>query len=295
MTTLIPWTDTANLTQITAAFLAGYIPSTRKGYTFGLKQWFTWCNERGIDPLHAQRPHIDLWARWLEEERQLAPATVMHYLCILRSFYRYCQDEDIIVKSPATKVRLPKVSTESRTRGMTRQELSRFLASSDYNPTYHAMCCLLALNGLRISEACGANIEDLSIERGHRTLTITRKGSKRQTIPLSPKTARTIEALIGERTSGPILLTKDGTRMTRSNASKAIGRIGKLAGIETKMHPHRLRHAFATVALDAGVPIHDVQDSMGHADPRTTTRYSRNRFALDKNATHIVTAFLSGG
>jgi site-specific recombinase XerD len=61
------------------------------------------------------------------------------------------------------------------------------------------------------------------------------------------------------------------------------------------MHPHRLRHAFVTTALDAGVPLHDVQDSAGHADPRTTMRYNRNRYSLDWNATHIVTAFLAGG
>lgn len=295
MTTIIPWSETANLNQITAAFLAGYKPITRRTYADGLRNWFKWCAEHGIEPIQAQRPHIDLWARWLEEERNAMPATVMKRLCILRSFYRYLEDEDIIVKSPATKVRLPKVSTDSQTRGMTRQEISRFLATSEYNLTYHAMCCLLTLNGLRISEACDADIEDLGVERGHRTLTITRKGSKRQTIPLSPKTARTIELVIDERSTGPILVTKDGTRMTRSNGAKAVARIGKRAGIETHMHPHRLRHAFATVALDAGVPIHDVQDSMGHADPRTTTRYNRNRFALDRNATHIVTAFLSGG
>jgi integrase/recombinase XerD len=294
-TTVIPWADTANLTQITAAFLAGYGPGTRKSYAEGLRAWFRWCDDHGIDPLKAARPHIDLWGRWLEEERKLMPSSVMHRLCILRSFYRYLEDEEIITVSPARKIRLPRVSTDSQTRGMTRTELARFLAASERNPTYHAMCCLLALNGLRISEVCSANIEDLGIERGHRTLTITRKGGKRQTIPLSPKTARTIESLIGERTSGSILLTKDGTRMTRTNAAKAVARIGKAAGIETHVHPHRLRHAFVTTALDAGVPLHDVQDSAGHSDPRTTMRYNRNRFSLDRNATHIVTAFIAGG
>ena len=294
-TSIVPWSEGANLDRITAAFLAGYKPVTRKTYFLGLKIWFRWCADHGIDPLKAQRPHIDLWGRWLEEERQSKPATVMSRLCILRSFYRYLEDEDIIFKSPAARVRLPRVSTDSQTRGLDRAEVSRFLITSEYNPTYHAMCCLLALNGLRISEACGANVEDLGVERGHRTLTVTRKGGNRQTIPLSPKTARIIESLVGERTEGPILITGCGTRMTRSNAAKAVARIGKKTRIETKMHPHRLRHAFVTIALDAGVPLHDVQDSAGHADPRTTMRYNRNRFSLDRNATHIVTAFLAGG
>lgn len=292
---VMPWPQGTSVSQLTAAFLAGYGPTTRKSYAEGLRAWFRWCNEHNLDPLRVARPHIDLWARWLEEERHLAPATVMHRLCTLRSFYRYLEDEEVIALSPARKVRLPKVSTDSQTRGMSRTEVARFLATSERNPTYHAMCCLLALNGLRISEACSANIEDLGVERGHRTLTVTRKGGNRQTIPLSPKTARTVESIVAERSNGPILVTQAGTRMTRTNAAKAVGRIGKQAGIETKVHPHRLRHAFVTIGLDAGIPLHDMQDSAGHADPRTTMRYNRNRFSLDRNATHIVTAFVSGG
>jgi integrase/recombinase XerD len=65
---------------------------------------------------------------------------------------------------------------------------------------------LLALNGLRVSEATGADIEHLGLERGHRTLIITRKGGKVATIPLAPRTARAIDLAIGERTDGPLSL-----------------------------------------------------------------------------------------
>ena len=66
-------------------------------------------------------------------------------------------------------------------------------------PAEHALISLLALNGLRVSEATGADIEHLGLERGHRTLTITRKGGKVVTIPLAPRTARAIDLAIGER------------------------------------------------------------------------------------------------
>jgi integrase len=65
---------------------------------------------------------------------------------------------------------------------------------------------LLALNGLRVSETTGADIEHLGLERGHRTLTITRKGGKVVTVPLAPRTARAIDLAIGERTDGPVFL-----------------------------------------------------------------------------------------
>ena len=72
-------------------------------------------------------------------------------------------------------------------------------------PGEHALISLLALNGLRVSEATGADIEHLGLERGHRTLTITRKGGKVVTIPLAPRTARAIGLATGEDSSGPPL------------------------------------------------------------------------------------------
>jgi len=77
-------------------------------------------------------------------------------------------------------------------------------------PAEHALISLLALNGLRVSEATGADIEHLGLERGHRTLTISRKGGKVVTIPLAPRTARAIDLATGERCDGPVFLTMTG-------------------------------------------------------------------------------------
>ena len=79
---------------------------------------------------------------------------------------------------------------------------------------------LLALNGLRISEATGADIEHLGLERGHRTLIIARKGGKVVTIPLAPRTARAIDLAVGERTEGPLFLAADGRRLDRHGCTK---------------------------------------------------------------------------
>ena len=71
-------------------------------------------------------------------------------------------------------------------------------------------------------------------------------------------------------------------------------RIARRAGIAKRVGPHILRHAFITVALDAGVPLRDVQAAAVHADPRTTMRYDRARVSLDRHATYIVATFLAG-
>jgi integrase/recombinase XerD len=161
-------------------------------------------------------------------------------------------------------------------------------------PPEHALISLLALNGLRVSEATGADIEHLGLERGHRTLTVTRKGGKVVTISLAPRTARAIDLAIGERTDGPVFLAGDGRRLDRHGAGRIVCRIARRAGIAKTVTPHTLRHAFITAALDAGVPLRDVQEAASHADPRTTMRYDRARGSLDRHATYIVAAYVAG-
>jgi integrase/recombinase XerD len=162
--------------------------------------------------------------------------------------------------------------------GLDRNELGAFLVAAGLGPsTEHGLISLLALKGLRVSEATGADIEALGIERGHRTLVVTRRGGKVVTIPLAPRTARAIDLAVGERTEGPIFLAADGRRLDRHGAGRVVRRVARRAGISKPVGPHTLRHAFITAALDAGVPLRDVQEAASHADPRTTMRYDRAR------------------
>jgi len=104
------------------------------------------------------------------------------------------------------------------------------------------------LNGLRVSEATGVDIEHMGTERGHRTLVITRKGGKVVTIPLAPRTARAIDLAIGERTDGPLFQAADGRRLDRHGAARIVRRVTRRAGIAKEVSPHTLRHAFITAA-----------------------------------------------
>ena len=106
-----------------------------------------------------------------------------------------------------------------------RNELGVLLVAAGLGPQAgHALISLLALNGLRVPKATGADVEHLDLERGHRTLTITRKGGKVVTIPLAPRTARAIDLAIGERTDGPVFLTADGQRLDRHGAGRIVRR-----------------------------------------------------------------------
>ena len=149
-------------------------------------------------------------------------------------------------------------------------------------------------DGLRISEALGANVEDLAIERGHRTLRVVRKGGKTVTMPLAPRTARAIDLAVGERVEGPIFLSVHGERLDRHAASRTVRRLARRASIPKRIGPHSFRHAFMTAALDTGVSLRDVQQAASHADAGTTMRYDRARQSLDRHATYIVAAFVAG-
>jgi integrase len=145
-----------------------------------------------------------------------------------------------------------------------------------------------------VSEACATDAQDLGFDRGHRTLRIIGKGNKPAVIPLVPRVARTIDLVLGERCEGPILHRHDGQRLDRRTAHRWIRSIGKKAGLGM-VHPHMLRAAFIMAALDAGVPLRDVQLAARHADPRTTTIYDRRRENFDRHAAYVVVAFVAGG
>ena len=82
----------------------------------------------------------------------------------------------------------------------------------------------------------------------------------------------------------PIFVDGAGERLDRHAARRIVRRIARQAGITKRVGPHTLRHAFITAALDAGVPLRDVQEAATHADPRTTMRYDRARVSLDRYA-----------
>ncbi len=286
--------DTSPEVRTIAGFLAGYSGRTREAYTLDLRMFYRWCNERSLGLFEVTRTHIELYARELEDIGR-KPATIGRRLSTITSFYRYASEEGVIEHSPAVHIRRPRLDYESHAVGLDRNELGAFLVAAGLSsPRDHALCSLLALNGLRISEALNAEIEQLGLERGHRTLVVHRKGGKTVTIPLAPRTARALDLAIGERVEGPLFLGPAGDKMTRDAAARMVRRVAKAAGINKRIGPHSLRHSFITAALDAGVPLRDVQEAASHADPRTTMRYDRARQSLDRHATYIVATFVAG-
>ena len=169
-----------------------------------------------------------------------------------------------------------------------------------------ALMRTLAGLGLRVGEAIALDVSDQSYNRGHRTIRYVGKGGipRERVLPAHALEALdeylTIRAALTgvdvDALTGPLFATTSTTgdpgRLDEPAIFRHIRRLARHAGLSVadRLSPHSLRHAFATTAREEGVPLEDVQDSMDHADPRTTRGYDRDRHNLDRDAAITVSA-----
>ena len=284
-----------NLTQLAGAWLASLSSErTRGAYRSDLVRFSEWCDSVGVELLTASRQALDLYRVEMGAEG-LAASTRSRRLSALSSFYAYAVGEEFISANPVAKIARPKVSKESQTLGLDKAEALSFLdAASKASARDEALACLLLLNGLRVSEACSLDLGNLDTYNGHRFVTVVGKGDKERKVALAPRTLDAIERATEGRTSGPLFVGADGEPLSRHAATRVVSRLARAAGITKRLSPHSCRHAFVTLALDAGVSLRDVQDGAGHASPETTRRYDRARGQLDRSPTYALASFLAG-
>lgn len=298
--------------EAAAAFLLGYSAQTRRLYEDDLRSFFGWCFRARINPLEATRPHVEAWRLYLEEQGK-SPASSNRALSAVRSFFKYCVEEDILDRSPAASVRQRRIAQAAAiSDGLDRHEAITFLdAARATNPLYHAVLSLLLLNGLRAAEPGTADLDRMTTNRGHRLIYVSRKGYADQwAVPLAPYTAGAIDEYLARRgsyipaghpewtaESGPMFITPRGVRPSRGIIYDWVRRVSLRAFPLRRrpVHPHELRATFITLGLDAGVTLRDVQDAAGHANPLTTRRYDRGRHSLDRHATYTLATYLATG
>ena len=236
------------------AFLARYSGQTLDAYRHDLRNLFQRADDHDLAGLEATRAHLELY-RSSMEERGLAASTIDRRLTTACGILPFCPHRRRIASNPAQYVRRPTVHPSER-RGLDRGELGRFLFTAErFDHPHTALAVLLGLIGLRVGKTCGANIEDMSFERGHRVLRIIGKGNKPVLISLVPRTARTIDWRSAYDARGRSWCATTDNAWT---AGRGPGR--------------RL-----------------------HADPRTTTVYDRRRQDFDRHADYKVVAFVARG
>jgi integrase/recombinase XerD len=245
-TTLLPFQPaTMTSAQLAAvSFLARFSGRTHVLYVYQLREWFAWCASNGVDPLvGVQRAHVELYIRGLGD-RGLMDSSVVTMMHAVRGYFRFAHIDGLIPSDPAVYARLPKIHRdESRTQGLDRLELIRFLQVAQTVSVHHgALAYLLGINALRASEAAALQIEDYADTlRGYRVLHLVGKGNKPATMPLTVPVLRVLEACRGQRTNGSLVLRPiSGQPIDRRDAYRMVARIAKAAGIPRHISPHSL-------------------------------------------------------
>lgn len=261
-----------------------------------LRIYFDWCATAGIDPLTAHRMHIQAFVLHLSEGRGNAPASVARRVHTVLGYYQSASENGFITAVPAAKVKLPRIVEDPAKRTwLTRFELGAVLHAAKAScPSDLALIHLLGTLGMRVSAACAVHVGDITTNPdGYRILRTVGKGGKPSLKALPIPVAQAIAFAAEDRTSGPLLLRRDGTQMTRRSASRVVARLARAAGIERNITPHSFRRSHATLALQAGVDLRVVQDSMDHASSRTTLHYDRLGVPIHGQASHTLAALLA--
>jgi integrase/recombinase XerD len=240
--------------------------------------------------------NFPLVAEYREQMREdgYAHRTINLRLAAIDKLFTRMMRLEIIEKNPASAELVPRmrVSNVSETQGLDNGEAEHLLKTLWEDKTYSglrdtAIFAVLIYNGLRRSEVVQIDLENIRFVSGTPTVTLVIKRGKHLTIEFIPLVWKTIDRWLvsANITEGPVFrkVTKyrDGrqeitkNRLTVDNIYAIIKSRVKQAGIDKDIHPHSLRHTYATLALLAGVPIQEVQKSMGHSSTDTTFRYDR--------------------
>lgn len=276
-----------------AGYLMGLEPATRKRYRSDVTRWLAWCRDNLVDPPSAQLVHLEGYMRWLRDVRGLSKASVRATASAVHGLYRYAAGSGAIPEDPFEHVRLPRVYGHSAGTYLDRDEAARFLAeAARRGPDSRALCSVLLLCGLRVSEAVSLDVVDYSPGARPTARIRSRKGDWCQVVALAPAVAEAFDALATKRSTGPLLRTR-GRRMKTYEARDIVAAVAEAIGAEG-ITPHSLRRTFATLSRDAGLPDRDIMASGGWHSPQMLDYYDMGRRGARSGAPSGLERYLSG-
>ena len=248
--------------------LRNYARNTIKTYTSCLRAYVEWLAP--VHPRDADQEQIQAFLHHLLTERR-SHAWIAQSVSALKFLYveLYRRDPDTIrLRYPRRNPTLPYVPT--------RDEVLR-LADAITNRKHRLAVLLLYATGLRVSELISADIRDINLER--MTLFVHQgKGGKDRVTVISPTLADELRWICADRPpTAPLIPALGGSRWTTRSVQKVVRRAARRAELPARLTPHSLRHAFATHLLEDGTELRFIQNLLGHADIKTTTRYTHVR------------------
>ncbi len=199
-----------------------------------------------------------------------SPSLINRRLSTLSTFFNYLIDMELIEKNPVkSSLRIKKVKQKVPD-ALTKEEAELVLETARKRSFRdYLMAKLMLYCGLRISELLNLNRDDIINVKGKTVLRVLGKGGKERFIPVPSSLAEEILDYTEKLKSRKLFpISYQGAKFVFNQISRATG---------IKLHPHKLRHTFATILVDKGVDIRVIQEFLGHASPNTTARYAKVR------------------
>ena len=248
-----------------------------------IKGFFAFLSERGVKSLDkADRSLLRDYLTYLVEQG-LVKASIARKLSAIRSFFRYLVREEILPVNPVQEASSPKLDRRLPS-FLTIQEVTRLLEAPDLSTPQgqrdRALMELLYASGLRVSELVSLNLEQVNLDT--REVRVWGKGAKERMVLMGEPAARALIdyinegrlQLLGEKRSNAVFLNRYGGRLTDRSVQSTLEEHAHKAGIGKRVHPHMLRHTFATHLLDGGADLRVVQELLGHASLSSTQVYT---------------------
>lgn len=254
---------------------------TVRNYTNDLLEFFDFVSGQGIDSLKdVNKQTLRAYLAYLMEQGK-AKSSIARKLSAIRSFYRYLMREEVISASPAATTVSPRLDKRLPS-FLTIDEAKRLVESPDISQPQglrdRALLELLYASGLRVSELVNINVEEVNLATNE--IRVWGKGSKERVVLIGTPAANALSTymsdsrreLLGDKKNNALFVNRYGGRLAARRVQKILEKYART--INKKVHPHVLRHTFATHLLDGGADLKVVQELLGHADLSSTQIYT---------------------
>ncbi|HCN38197.1 MAG TPA: site-specific tyrosine recombinase XerD [Bacteroidetes bacterium] len=260
-----------------------------RSYNFDVTKLFEYLEFKGIEKVSKitdsdLKKFIQLQSKSLKKDDEvISDKTISRYISSFKSFFKFLESENIINSNPADLIESPKLK-RNLPEVLSVDEINKILDSVDLSEKAgirdRAILETMYACGLRVSELI--NLETNRIEFEEKLITVTGKGSKERIIPIGKYALNYIEKYINElrnfikkeKSSNFLFLNLRGGKLSRMAIWNVVSKYAHKAGIEKEIHPHTLRHSFATHLLEGGADIRIIQELLGHSDISTTQIYT---------------------
>jgi site-specific recombinase XerD len=275
-------------------------PFTLRNYAADLGHLVAYLAERGTAPEGLTRT---AFRGYLADmiDRGVAQGSVVRRVSTARSFYRWLRLTGVLATDPLANVGLPK-KPRRLPHTLTVDDIANLIAAAEGDGRTavrdRALLEVMYGAGVRVSEAAALDVSHADLEQ--LTLRVRGKGNKERLAVIGEPARAAVDRYLhlgrrGSRSNGPLFLNRDGGRLSQRAIQLLVRKYALKAGIDARVHPHLLRHSFATHLLDGGAELRVVQELMGHASPNSTQIYlhvteERQRTELERSLEGLAAA-----